>query len=266
MPEIDRDGRCALHHVDAGDGGPVVLLHGWGLANDVWDRQVRVLLENGRRVVAPDLRGHGRSPKPSGGYEVESLALDVIALLDALEISKVDLVGWSLGGLTAFALAARHPDRVNRLVLVGSNGVANTRKDGYPFGLRAEDQEETLVSGELDNRLSFRRVVIGDAFASAPDPSVLDWLVSLSLMAPSWVGAACLRTLLQTDNVWAAASIVPPVVQIVGAKDPVLSKRAASWLMETVPAGRQTILADAGHYPMLEAPAAFDAALLDALS
>jgi pimeloyl-ACP methyl ester carboxylesterase len=243
----------------------VVLLHGWALSHEVWDRQIRVLLEAGRRVIAVDLRGHGASPKCADGYEVEQLSDDVATLMDALDLGDVDLVGWSLGALTAFALAARHPERVRRLVLVASNGVATTRKAGFPFGAPAEDHEEAAIAAELRDRIRFRRQVIAGAFREPPDADVIDWLVRLSLETPSWVGAACLRTLIGTDQVAAAPGLAVPLVQIFGDADPVLSNRGADWLMETVPDGRQIVVGDAGHYPMLENPEAFDAALLDAV-
>jgi pimeloyl-ACP methyl ester carboxylesterase len=250
---------------DLGSGDPLVLLHGWALSHEVWDRQTRVLLEAGRRVIAVDLRGHGASAKCADGYEVEELSNDIAGLLDALDVGAVDLVGWSLGALTAFSLAARRPDCVRRLVLIGSNGVATTRKEGFPFGVSADDHEEAVVASELRDRIGFRRQVIAGAFREPPKSDVIDWLVRLSLETPSWVGAACLRTLIRTDQVAAAAGLTVPLVQIFGDADPVLSKRGADWLMDTVPDGRQIVVGDAGHYPMLENAADFDAALLDAV-
>jgi pimeloyl-ACP methyl ester carboxylesterase len=94
---------------------------------------------------------------------------------------------------------------------------------------------------------------------------LIDWLLRLSLQSPSWVGAACLRTLIGTNQVDAAPELAVPLVQVFGADDPVLSKRGARWLMETVPDGRQIVVGDAGHYPMLENAAEFDAALIDAV-
>jgi non-heme chloroperoxidase len=250
---------------DLGAGTPVVLLHGWALSHEVWDRQIGVLLDAGRRVIAVDLRGHGASTKCADGYDVDQLSDDVAVLLRALDVEAVDLVGWSLGGLTAFALAARHPERVRRLVLVGSNGVATTRQEGFPFGARAEDHGEAVVAAELSDRIGFRRQVISSAFRKPPAGDVIDWLLRLSLKSPSWVGAACLRTMIGTNQVDAAPALAVPLVQVLGADDPVLSKRGADWLMETVPDGRQVVIADAGHYPMLENPAEFDAALIDAV-
>lgn len=250
---------------DLGVGRPVVLLHGWALSHEVWDRQIRVLLEAGRRVLAVDLRGHGASTKPADGYEVEQLSGDVGELLDVLDVHDVDLVGWSLGALTAFSVATRHPERLRTLVLVGSNGVATTRKEGFPFGAPAEDHEEAVVTAELRDRIGFRRQVIAAAFREPPESDVIDWLLRLSLATPSWVGAACLRTLIRTDQVAEAPGLTIPLVQIFGDADPVLSKRGARWLMDTVPDGRQIVVGDAGHYPMLENPEMFDAALLDAV-
>jgi pimeloyl-ACP methyl ester carboxylesterase len=126
-------------------GPPVVLLHAAGGASDQWAAQLRHLRRS-RRAVAVDLRGHGRSPAPAGGaLPVEALAADVVATLDALGLRRVVLVGHSLGGAVAVALAGAHPERVAGLFLLdpASDGrdlppaeaaglLAALRSDAYP--------------------------------------------------------------------------------------------------------------------------------------
>ncbi len=97
-----------------GDGAPVLLLHGVPETSACW-RDVSPGLAEGRRVLAPDLPGLGGS-RYSGPYDVGSLVAQLIALLDAEGIEQVDVVGHDWGGILAFGLAARHPDRVRRLV------------------------------------------------------------------------------------------------------------------------------------------------------
>jgi non-heme chloroperoxidase len=266
MPRIEVDEGVELHVVDVGSGAPVVLLHGWGLSGQVWDRQVRRLLEAGRRAVCIDLRGHGRSDAPAAGYGVERLAADVVTVLERLGLRDVDLVGWSLGGVTSFRVALDRPDLLRRLVLVGSNGVATTRHDGFPFGAPADAIEPGLVAAELDDRLTFRRKVIAEAFHEPPETALLEWLIAITMQTPSWVGGQCLSTLLRTDQSGAAADVRVPVRQIVGESDPVLSRKGAAWLRDHLPDFEQVVLPGCGHYPMLEAPAALDDALLGAVA
>ncbi len=94
-------------------GLPMVLLHGLGDSAAAWDAFAREL---GRHAIALDLRGHGTSPRP-GEYTVDAMVAGVLAFLDDHALSRVDLVGHSMGGRVASQLAGRYPARVRRLVL-----------------------------------------------------------------------------------------------------------------------------------------------------
>ncbi len=101
-----------------GDGTPVLLLHGVPETSACW-REVSEGLSAGRTVLAPDLPGLGGS-RYSGPYDVGSLVAQLVALLDAEDIEQIDVVGHDWGGILAFGLAARHPDRVRRLVVANA--------------------------------------------------------------------------------------------------------------------------------------------------
>ena len=129
---------------DVGEGRPLVLIPGFGLNHEVWEGQVRALVEE-HRVVCIDLRGTGRSDKPTGGYGIDRLADDVLEVLESLDLHEVTLVGWSFGGQVAFRLAARSPERLRQLVLIASNGVRASRSEDFPFGPDADSLETALV-------------------------------------------------------------------------------------------------------------------------
>ncbi len=107
-----------LHVAEAGEGPPVVLLHGWPQHWWIWRRVIPALAEE-RRVICPDLRGFGWSEAPAGPYEISELAGDVLALLDALELDEVDLVGHDWGGYTGFLLCLKAPERVRHYLALG---------------------------------------------------------------------------------------------------------------------------------------------------
>ena len=108
-------GGLRTHVATAGDGPPVVLLHGWPQHWYLW-RDVIPLVAPHARVIAPDLRGFGWTDVPRDGYEKAQLMRDVIALLDELGIDKVTLAGHDWGGYVAFLLALEHPERVRGLL------------------------------------------------------------------------------------------------------------------------------------------------------
>jgi pimeloyl-ACP methyl ester carboxylesterase len=107
-----------LHVAEAGEGPPVVLLHGWPQHWWIWRKVIPALAED-RRVICPDLRGFGWSEAPAGPYEISELADDVLALLDALELDQVDLVGHDWGGYTGFLLCLKAPERVRHYLALG---------------------------------------------------------------------------------------------------------------------------------------------------
>ena len=109
----------AVHRIVTGraDGPVVVLSNSLGTTHTMWDANVAALEEH-FRVLRYDTRGHGCSPVPPGPYTIDDLADDVVALLDDLGIDRAHFVGLSLGGMTGMRLAARNPDRVDRLVVL----------------------------------------------------------------------------------------------------------------------------------------------------
>lgn len=110
-----------LYYEDLGAGQPVVLIHGWPLSGRSWERQVPALLAAGHRVITYDRRGFGQSSQPSKGYDYDTFAADLDALLDHLDLSDVVLVGFSMGGgEVARYLGRVGSKRVSKAVFMGA--------------------------------------------------------------------------------------------------------------------------------------------------
>src|SRR3954471_9509993 len=115
-----------LNYSDDGPGPVVVLLHGFPLDHTMWESQIQTL-GSIYRVIAPDLRGHGRSAAPDGIYPIDDMADDVVEMLDALRISEPVVVGGlSMGGYVALSLAARYPKRLRGLMLMNTRAGADS--------------------------------------------------------------------------------------------------------------------------------------------
>jgi pimeloyl-ACP methyl ester carboxylesterase len=107
-----------LHVAEAGEGPPVLLLHGWPQHWWVWRKVIPALAEQ-HRVICPDLRGFGWSEAPAGRYEISELAADMIALLDELGHEQVDLIGHDWGGYAGFLLCLNAPERIRNYLALG---------------------------------------------------------------------------------------------------------------------------------------------------
>ena len=130
---IDAAGIRTNYHDSGGSGAPVLLIHGSGPGVSAWAnwRLVMPTLAQQARVIAPDMVGFGYTERPQGFvYNMDAWVRQAVGLLDALGIERTDLVGNSFGGGLSLALAIRHPERVRRLVLMGSAGVSFPLTEG----------------------------------------------------------------------------------------------------------------------------------------
>jgi len=125
--------RCEI----AGDGDPMLFIHGLGSCGDDWKPQVDDFRHRYRTIVC-DLRGHGRSSKPRGSYSIEQFAADMASLLRELQVGPAHVVGISLGGMVAFQLAVDAPEKVRSLTIVNSGPAvpATTFKQRLPLYVR----------------------------------------------------------------------------------------------------------------------------------
>lgn len=112
-------GSLDVHLYEAGEGPPVVLLHGWPQHAWCW-RHVVPLLSDSYRLICPDLRGFGWSDAPGKGYNGETFGADTIALLDALDVERAHLIGHDWGGFAAFAAGLAAPRRIDRMLVLNT--------------------------------------------------------------------------------------------------------------------------------------------------
>lgn len=118
MPFFEHDD-CSLHYEEYGAGEPVLLLHGLGSSCLDWEYQIPALAAR-YRVIAMDMRGHGRSDKPRERYSIEGFSADVEALIEHLRLGPVHVIGLSMGGMIGFQLAVDQPQLLKSLCIVNS--------------------------------------------------------------------------------------------------------------------------------------------------
>jgi non-heme chloroperoxidase len=125
-----------VYYEDHGSGSPVVLIHGWPLSGASWEKQTAALLAAGHRVITYDRRGFGRSSKPAVGYNYDTFAADLDAVLSALKLTDVSLVGFSMGTGEVTRYIGKHGTKpVRRAVLIGTLGPYLVKTADNPEGV-----------------------------------------------------------------------------------------------------------------------------------
>ncbi len=256
VAEVEVEPEVRLFYRDIGTGRPLVLLHGWTMTHQVWDRQVQEL-GGEYRLILPDLRGHGDSDKPLGNYRPERLAADIGVLMDHLELREATLVGWSFGGMTALATAAQYGTRLAQLVLVNAAGPKYLATDDFPQGGHTEDELREWLGRERDDLPAWRRYCM-EAMPREPyDELWLQWLWIQSMRAPSWAMAPMLDAYARADLRSALQRIDVPTLILHGQHDVFCAPEAARAVAAGIAGAELHEFPDCGHSPQWEDPARF---------
>lgn len=155
MPHVtvgtENTGDIELHYEDHGSGQPVLLIHGYPLDGDSWERQTRALLGGGYRVLTYDRRGFGRSSHPAAGYDYDTFADDLNTILTTLDLQDVVLVGFSMGTGELARYVGRHgTGRIAKLAFLASLGPFLLQTADNPGGVPAEVFEGIAAAAQAD--------------------------------------------------------------------------------------------------------------------
>ena len=234
------------YRVDGPDSGPpVVLSNSLGTTWAMWDAQVPALVR-ANRVVRHDHRGHGASPVPPGPYDIADFGADVVALLDRLDIERTSFVGLSLGGMVGMWVAAHHPDRIERLVLI-----CTSARPGAPD---AWAQRAALVDD--GGTAAVAESVVARWFTPAfaqQQPDVVTEMTAMLLATPTEGYAASCRAIEGLDLRAECERIAVPTLVAAGAEDPAMPPAEHGRLVaDLVPGARYVELSPAAHLASVE--------------
>jgi pimeloyl-ACP methyl ester carboxylesterase len=232
----------------------VVLLHAFPLTGEMFEPQWAALGDR-TRLIVPDLRGFGESSTGTGQSEMGTMADDVLGLMDHLAIDAAVVGGVSMGGYAALALLRNDPSRVRALVLADTQ----TSADDAPARERRETTaREVLATGPTALLPSVDRL-LGPSASPALRARVSAWIGGGS---PEGFAAAQRGMALRPDARDILARFGGPVLVLVGADDVLTPPAKARAMAELVPGAELVEIPAAGHLANLEAPAAFNAALV----
>lgn len=253
MPWCENDRGPRLWYEERGSGPVLVLVHGWCMSSAVWRFQLETL-SAGFRVIAPDLRGHGRSEKSVDGYTFDGFSADIAALFRQLDLREALLAGWSLGAQAVMLAGTRLEQRLAGLALISGTPRFTATAD-FPHALGAVEADgmgvkvrrnmgraldgftaRMFAPGELDDTVLAGKIRELLAEIPLPDPEMaLQSLISLA--------TADMRPLLPALRL--------PTLIINGDRDPICLPQASRYLAEAIASSEQVVIAGCGHAPFL---------------
>jgi 3-oxoadipate enol-lactonase len=248
-----------VHAVVSGraDGPVVVLSNSLGSTHRMWDAQLAAL-EQRFRVVRYDTRGHGASPVPLGPYGIDDLADDLIALLDRIGVERAHLVGLSLGGMTAMRVAARNPERVDRLAVL-CTGAQLPPASGWT---------DRAASVRAHGSVAVAAAVVERWFTPAylaAHPELRARHQAMVAATPAEGYAGCCEAIAALDLRDDLASITAPTLAIAGADDPATPPVKLQEVADGVKDGRLLVVSCAAHLANTEQPGTITPALIEHL-
>lgn len=263
MPHyFNRDGE-RLWFEEAGEGAPLVLLHGWCMSSAVWKYQLEAL-QGSFRVIAADLRGHGSSREVTGKLDFEGFAADLADLFRTLDLSGVVLVGWSMGAQVALQAYQEISSRLSGLALVSATPCFTATPD-FPYGLARNEaagmrikvgrnahralegfHARMFAEGEFENRAAADQVLSLLDSIEPPDTDA-------SLAALESLATADMRALLP--------GITTPALILNGDRDRICMPQASNYLADHISSAQQTVFQGTGHAPFLSRATAFNSGI-----
>jgi len=264
MPKVISNG-IEIYYETHGAGQPLVLISGIGYPLWQWHKMVPYLAEH-FQVITFDNRGAGQSDKPTGPYTAQMLAADTAGLLDALGIEKAVIMGHSMGGFIAQAMALDFPEKISKLILCSTNF-------GGPNHIPITSEAMTVLSDVTSDPLT--RFTNGLKVSTAPgwadaNPDFVEEWVEWRVANPLDVAAyqAQLAIGLALTSIEAAfeiklPNISVPTMIVFGAHDKVVPPENAELLAKQIRGSRVAIIPDAGHFFPIEVPEAASQIVID---
>lgn len=228
----ENDAPIELHYDDYGSGKPVVLIHGWPLSGRSWESQVPALIDAGYRVITYDRRGFGNSSQPWGGYDYDTFAADLHALIEHLDLREATLVGFSMGGGEVVRyLAAYGSDRVTKAVLASAVPPYLYKASDNPDGALDDATIDAFLGGVRGDRIAFMDTFTTNFFSAAGSLVVSEpqrqYALSIAAFASPKGSLDCITAFGRTDFRGDVAKITVPTLVIHGDSDAIVPFEAS---------------------------------------
>jgi 3-oxoadipate enol-lactonase len=244
------------------DALPIVFIHGFPLSHQMWNPQIETLQQK-YRLIAYDIRGHGRSDAGDGQYLLEFFVDDLIGLLDHLKIDRAVLCGLSMGGYIALRAVERNPQRCRALILCDTRSEADSNEAKLKRAAAIKTVKEKGVKAFADE---FIKPLFAPQTFSANPGIVESVRQMIQSNPPAGICGALLALAGRTDTTASLPKISVPTLILVGEHDGLTPPAAAEAIHARIPNSELRIIPNAGHLSNLENPQHFNRHLLEFLA
>ena len=259
-----------LYYEDHGDGQPVVLIHGWPLSGRAWEKQVPALVDGGYRVITYDRRGFGQSSQPWDGYDYDTFAADLHALLEHLDlVQDVTLVGFSMGGGEVARYVGMYgTERLSKVVFAAAVPPYLLKTSDNPDGGVDEATVAGLRAGVEGDRIEFLQGFFDGFFAAGEHDDLisdaqLNYQLSIAAIASPKGTTDCIEAFSTTDFREDLEQIDVPCLVIHGDSDGIVPIEASGQrTADTVTNAELVVVPDAPHGLILTHAGIFNGELL----
>jgi Predicted hydrolases or acyltransferases (alpha/beta hydrolase superfamily) len=256
MPFVLSNDKIKIHYEVIGQGETLLLLQGFGWDLTAWHFQIP--LTNNFRLILIDNRGTGLSDKPTHGYSLEKMKDDVISILDELKVDKINVIGFSMGGIIALKLASEYQNKIKSLFIVSSQP-------------RIRDENiDKFLDGVIANYEDFNihKFIISQSFSKEWVKRNLDTFENFSKIIfknkiPIFVFKEMINELKNFDILKELDTIHVPTIIIYGNKDKIVNYEDAKTFFEKIRNSKLIHIGDAGHAVMVEKQYLFNEIIIE---
>ena len=259
MATLDLEPGLSIHYYDLNSGGTpiVILLHGLGATGDSWQLQFPDLIESGFRILAPDMRGFGKSTYPEGPNSPQIMAEDVANFLNRLEVTSVYVVGISMGGTIALQFALDHPSMVDSLILV--NTFASLRPKKISYWLFYSIRLLLIQVLGIPNQARF---VVKRLFPYPEQEFLRETLYKQIIQANPAGYRSTIKSFASFNVTNRLCEIQSPTLVVTGDRDSIVPPKTQIELVEKISNAQHVVINNAGHAVIVEKPEEFNHAML----
>lgn len=250
---------------DIGSGQPVVFIHGWPLNSKSFESQVSILAQQNFRFIGIDLRGYGKSDKPWSGYDYDTAASDVKAVVDHLKLENFVLGGFSMGGPIAIRYLTKFGGQgVDKLLLMSAAAPLFTQREDFKYNMKPEEMD-AIIQQLKEDRPAFLGKFSDIFFETKQSKEFINWFQSLGLEAGAHSTINSAVSLRDEDLRGELAGITVPTAIFHGKKDKICTYELGEEMEKQIPNSVLVPFKDSGHGINVDEPERFNNELLSFL-